>query len=289
MHHLFNTYINRYRSIVRLLIFRKKGGYRDSLGSFISPLSQELAENVELNEIINPLFEKLKPRKIDSPLKRLGSKLDGGYVVVDQSYTDTYMISGGIETNNDFEMEFAQKGGSAIQIDYSVNSAPNDHPNLEFEPWRLVGEGAKESPNDVTLDELYEMKIENSKFAKSKNILKLDIEGSEWDILLTSKMIDKFDQILLELHYLERLGLDDFKDESIQAINRILEFYFPVVITGNNCCGYVTLGGINIPRVLEMTLLNRKNYFPGDLATPNDYRHLVSKNYESKAPLTFGS
>lgn len=275
----------RVASLIAKILFLKRGGHRDVLGSYISPLSNEVANDDELHQKLIPIMQALTSQITDTPLVRFGSKYDGGYILVDKDYKDTFLISAGISNNNDFEIDFANHGGSGHQIDYSVKTAPLSHPNLTFSSTRFVGEGHQKEDFDISLDQVYSEYIESTKFADSRNVLKMDIEGAEWEILETSKSIGEFDQILLELHYLDRLAKPAFQKNYINSLGKLLENFFPVAIAGNNCCGFVTLGGFSIPRVIEMTLLNRKNYQARNHGTASESPNLVTRNYPQRAPL----
>jgi hypothetical protein len=182
-------------------------------------------------------------------------------------------------------MSFAELGGHAHQVDYTVESAPKKHSNLTFEPSRVVGEFGKSNIFDVTLDDLYNNHIKNTSFESQSNVLKMDIEGSEWEILDTSTVLHKFDQILLEIHYLERFADDKFQKQYISAINKLFTNFAPVAIAGNNCCGFVTIGGYSLPRVLEMTLLNKNNHHFEDQDNSEILTTLLTRNYPNRAPV----
>jgi hypothetical protein len=277
-----STVILKSQRLVSLLLFRKRGAIRTHFGSFLSPKESEVASDLTLHEKLRPLIDRFFSEKIDLPLTRLGSERDGGYVVVDKDYKDSFLISGGILNDNNFELALAELGARVHQVDYSIIKPPVAHPSLTFSAERLVGENKKKLDFDVTLDELV------AKATSAKNselLLKLDIEGSEWEIFETSNSLHKFSQIFLELHYLDRLADSKYTESSIDALEKLLNIFFPVFISGNNCCGFVTLGGYVLPRVMELTLLNRDFYSP----LPSDHTSInqkyQSQNYPNKAPL----
>jgi hypothetical protein len=221
-------------------------------------------------------------QEIDLPLTRLGSERDGGYVVLDKDYNDSFLISGGILNDNNFELALAKLGARAHQVDYSIIEPPVAHPSLTFSAERLVGENKKKLNFDVTLDELV---AKTTSAKNSELLLKLDIEGSEWEIFETSNSLHKFSQIFLELHYLDRLANTKYAESSIDALEKLLKSFFPVFISGNNCCGFVTLGGFVLPRVMELTLLNRDFYSPLLSGRTSINQKYQSQNYPNKAPL----
>lgn len=275
----------RIRRVVSFLLFKRRGVINSVFGSYVSPREYEIANSLELYANLKPIMNKLETSKTNSKLMRIGSKNDGGYVLVDKDYSGDFLISGGIFNDNNFEINFANLGGFGHQIDFSVPSPPISHKNLTFSERRLVGEGQQELSYDVSLDEIYTEFVQGSNFENNSTILKLDIEGSEWEIFETAKCLPRFDQILVELHYLNRLADKTIQQESINALNRLLDLFFPVFISGNNCCGVVTMGGFTIPRVLEMTLLNREKYSEITNVTSDINEIFKSQNYPNKAPI----
>lgn len=276
---LINLKSQRFISVI---LFKKRGAIRTNFGSYISPKESEVAGDLALHEKLRPLMERLMSEHVDFPLTRLGSERDGGYVVVDKNYKDSFLISGGILDDNNFELALANLGARAHQVDYSITAPPIAHPSLSFSAERLVGENSKEQAYDVTLDELV-AKVSSDK--TSELLLKLDIEGSEWDIFETCNSLDKFNQIYLELHYMDRLANSKYAESSMRALDKLLQSFFPIFISGNNCCGFVTLGGYVLPRVMELTLLNRKTYSPVPVTRISVNDKYQSQNYPNRAPL----
>lgn len=240
---------------------------------------------MNLHKKLKPVMERLRTELVDAEFRRIGSQGDGGYVVLDKSYKGSFLISGGISNDNNFEFALADLGASAIQVDFSILHPPRKHHNMTFIPNRIVGEGHKVLGYDITLDEIVNTEIDSSKSTYSDLILKLDVEGSEWEILETSVSLPRFEQVLLELHYLERLASPNLIESSIAALDRLLESFVPVFISGNNCCGFVTIGGYSLPRVMEISLVNRnsvKILGSGRNKLNADYQ---SQNYPERAPL----
>jgi hypothetical protein len=281
----FRHYGLRVASLISKILFLRAGGHRDVLGSYISPLANKIANDDDLHQRLFPIMRALTTQTPNVPLVRFGSSFDGGYILVDKDYKDVFLISAGISNNNDFEIDFANHGGIGHQIDFSVATAPIAHENLTFTSSRFVGESRNKEDFDISLDQVYSKFIESTRFEDSSNVLKMDIEGAEWDILETSNSIKEFDQILLELHYLDRLAKPAFQDTYIKSLENLFSTFFPVAIAGNNCCGFVTLGGFSIPRVMELTLLNKKNYKTLGQGNISANQNLVTRNYPNRAPL----
>lgn len=282
LHTVGHLLVARFSRVVSFLLFWERNALRTNFGSYISPTESKVAEDLGLHIQLRPLMERLCSERIDLPLTRIGSVADGGYVVLDKDYQDSLLISGGIFNDNNFEVALANLGASAHQVDYSIVAPPVTHPKLTFSAERLVGENSKNKTFDVTLDELV---ARLSGKENTELLLKLDIEGSEWEIIDTCNSLNKFNQIYLELHYLDRLANPKFAESSMRALDKLLQSFFPVFISGNNCCGFVTLGGYVLPRVMELTLLNRKTYSPLPNNHSSSNQKYQSQNYPKKAPL----
>lgn len=273
----------RIKRVVSFLIFFRRGTINSVFGSYISPSETKIATDLALHKVLRPLMDSLTIEDSGEKLVRIGSQNDGGYVLVEKDYSGLFLLSGGISNDNNFEIEFAELGGFGHQVDYSIEEPPRKHKNLTFSPRRIVGE--KNLDFDVTLDDLCQEFISEEVLQKKTTILKLDIEGSEWEILNSAKNLGSFDQVLLELHYLNKLADPKVHLKSIEGLSRLLDLYFPIFISGNNCCGVVTIGGFTIPRVMELSLLNRSNYQILGERNPGPNQLFQSQNYMNKAPI----
>lgn len=275
----------KYSRFVSFLLFKSKKGLENSFGSFISPLELELQYNLKLVPQILRFKELVRPKKLKNHnLKRYGSVNDGGYFLIEQDYTDGLLLSGGIESNNDFEYQLAESGIQVIQVDFSIKKAPKEHPNLFFYPYKISGK-IQIAVNEKTLDEiLYEFENEIEVKTNSK-ILKLDIEGSEWDAILASDRIQEFDQILLELHSLNRLNESSFLEKVLGCLEKIHETHFTTYLEGNNCCGFSIIAGNPIANVLEIGFAKKGKYDYQDFEFYGNYFPTQTGNYPKRAKL----
>lgn len=100
-----------------------------------------------------------------------------------------------------------------------------------------------------------------SKYPSDSRIgLKIDIEGSEWEILeLVAKEINRFEFILLEVHNFEQHEADLRK-----FLSDIQDFFVLSHLHANN---FEPLGGNGFPKVFEITLLKKS-----EVATSTRYR-----------------
>lgn len=134
------------------------------------------------------------------PLVRLGSAHDGGYVMPDPG-TGGIAYSLGIDTNVDWDLDMAARGFHVFQYDGSIETLPAPHadnPAFRFHRLFICGRPRPESAYR-TLSELI---AENGHGEERDMILKMDIEGAEWEVLaaLSRPDLTRFRQIALELH-----------------------------------------------------------------------------------------
>jgi hypothetical protein len=187
-------------------------------------------------------------------LKRFGGLGDGSYVLPQKYVTKgTYLISGGIDNNNELEISLADLGVHGIQIDNSINQAPKTHKNLEF---RKVTISDSDSQTETTLSSL--MKLNNS---EGRFIVKLDIEGYEWKTLaaLTKNELASIDCLILELHNLSLISDSERGKEILEVLGKIEAAGLRSIFcqANNGCLNYV-LGGTLIPDNMEVTFIKMK-------------------------------
>ncbi len=132
-----------------------------------------------------------------TPLVRLGSANDGGYVMLDPG-KDGIAYSLGIDTNVDWDLDMAQRGFQVFQYDGSVAASPVEHEAFSFDK-SFIGAFSALQPGWKSIPQILR---ENGHQERQDLILKMDIEGTEWAVLerLTSGEMLQFKQIILELH-----------------------------------------------------------------------------------------
>jgi hypothetical protein len=172
-------------------------------------------------------------------------------------------------------MALAERGMSVYMIDGSIDRPPLKNLALNFQSKFLwtVSSGEK----FLSVESWFEDKKTASD--ESADMLKLDIEGSEWQVLagVTSEQLKPFNVIVVELHWLENLQ-DSW---SMGVMNRALDTLqanFDVIhLHPNNFAGYFVADGIELPRVVEATLIRRGFKVPS-LNSSNEKTFLDSPN-----------
>lgn len=215
------------------------------------------------------LGEALRPRRAAGRRKvRVGSQNDGGYVVLDDLDGLAGLVSGGAGDNVDFELELSRRGLSVQVYDHTVEALPirGGESFLEFFKEPLGSDGT--SLQDAL-----------SRAPDGDLLLKVDIDGGEWALLAGARGdLDRFRQIVLELHGLLQVGDSLWFERAFGVIEAIARTHFPVHVHANNFGAYSIVGGVPLPDILEVTFARRSSYEfqlsepspEEDLDQPND-------------------
>lgn len=214
----------------------------------------------------------------DYYMTRVGnSNRDGGYIMANDFVCPSQAYSFGISNDVSWDLDMASKGYKIFMYDHTINGLPIDNQNFNFFKEGLGGKHSKNGPLDTL-----ENYIIRNKHTNNKNmILKIDVEGAEWDFLETVKpeILQQFDQILFEFHNLVRACSEDEQQRKINALEKLNKTHQLIHLHGNNCGYQLTIGGALIPDVIEVTYVNKSKYktvedteldLPNHLDYPND-------------------
>jgi hypothetical protein len=162
---------SKFFRVFLLVFYLQRGATVNKFKSITSPEELHLQKSKKMQLRIEEFQKLVRPLILPkNQLKRYGSLGDGGYVLpINAVKRAKYLVSGGIEKNNHFEVSLARLGIVGIQIDNSINHPPLLHKNLTF--------------IKATLGNLHEVNIDkiSEKFPRNfSGILKLDIEGAEY-------------------------------------------------------------------------------------------------------------
>ena len=85
-------------------------------------------------------------------------------------------------------------------------------------------------------------------------ILKFDTEGAEWESIdkTASEDIARFEIITGEFHEFDRLINRAFFDTAIAVLSKLATTHYVVHLHANHAGGFVLLGGMPFPRLLEL-------------------------------------
>ena len=144
------------------------------------------------------------PKKVIGKNKiLLGKKSDGCYVFLDDFENIKIAYSFGISNMIQFDDELAKRGIDVYMYDHTIKSLPYN--NTKFH-WSKIGICGNNERNKYlkTLEDLIK---ENGHISEKNMILKIDVEGWEWNSLndLNEDILRQFKYILIEYHFLEPL------------------------------------------------------------------------------------
>lgn len=197
-----------------------------------------------------------------------GNTGDGGYIMVDDFDTHAHAYSFGIGSDVSWDLDIADRGLEVFLYDHTIRHLPQAHRLFCF---NRVGVGA--GVNCSSLEKILE---KNHDLESGNLIMKMDIEGAEWEELRNtpSALLSRFSQITLELHDVCKL---ENRDKILDALQKLNMTHQAVWVHGNNSNWAEEANGIIMPNLLEATFISRKNYlfesgkciFPMPLDLPN--------------------
>lgn len=224
-------------------------------------------------EYFNNLKRILSIKKSEKyPLIRIGTPdKDGGYVMLDNFYDKGIAYSFGICDDINWDNDIADKGYDVFMYDHTVDKLPFERKEFHF--FKKGISGISNINNNLNILEYY---IEQNGHKNYNNmILKMDVEGYEWDFLNTANTdtLMQFNQIVIELHNL--LQNNQHKLHLLEKLNQTHQL---VHLHGNNCSVVLQIGKSIFPDTMEATYINKKVYntidteinLPSSLDKPND-------------------
>lgn len=202
---------------------------------------------------------------------RVGSKYDGGYIMLDDFADVTRAFSLGIERNVDWDIEIANRGIAVEQFDYSVDGPPTQHDLFKFHQVKVTTEDDGKSLERIVAD---------AGATAGQSILKMDIEHSEWPVLdaTPSSTLRRFSQIVVEFHYFDLMTDPHWWQRTCNVLSKLNSTHRLVHVHANNTAGLLLLGGVVLPNVIEASYVARDAHrftetaelFPTDLDASND-------------------
>ncbi len=203
---------------------------------------------------------------------RFGRNYDGGYVMFDDFDSNSIAYSFGIADDDSWESSIANKGIDVFMYDPTIKGLPNQNSKFHFEKLGITG--SKRACNMRTMNEFI---LRNGHKGKKNLILKMDVEGAEWDFLneVSEETLNQFSQIVLELHWFDDRRLFDDIISGLEKLNKTHQI---VHVHANNCVGVNYCFGLMMPQVIEVTCLRKSSYkfvdsnknFPTELDLPNN-------------------
>ena len=227
-----------------------------------------------LNNIKNEssIYNLLRPKDIKGKKKvRIGKKGDGGYILLNDFENIKIAYSFGISNDTSFDKDLADKNIDVFMYDHTIN-------NLSFTidkfHWKQIGITDKKGQNN-NMKTLNELLKENGHFFEKNMILKIDIEGEEWNIFhnLGKDTLTQFKYILVEFHFDKK-----FESLFIKVLKKLNETHQIFHLHCNNCCSFINFDGHIICYALEISYILRGN---NTFIKSSDYYPIKNMDYQN--------
>lgn len=194
-----------------------------------------------------------------SQMVRVGGSNDGGYVMIDDISSSTTPVAYSIGINRDvaWDGDVARRGVDVFMYDHTISGLPTSRPRFHFRRQGLTG-----SASGAEMRTLEQMVQDNGHCDVPRMLLKIDIEGAEWDALLhtPSDLLSRFSQIVIEFHGLIPTTHDSNANMVSQVLEKLLVTHRPVHVHGNTYGPSLILPGIVLPWGAEVTYASRAIY-----------------------------
>ena len=207
---------------------------------------------------------------------RIGSCNDGGYILVDRFDNCDVVLSFGAGHDISFEKYFANIGKKVFLCDPYENNIEVDNINIQFSP---IGLKATPAVDVVSYDLAHIIDIFSLR-SKKMLVLKIDIEGDEWDIFDAASDVDLeiFPQIVVEFHWFNNLIHEEFCAKLFRVFTKINKQFTLHHVHANNCADIINIAGFPVADVIELSyirsdLVKRKRNrgtFPTKIDFSND-------------------
>jgi len=188
---------------------------------------------------------------------RLGRDHDGGYVLVSDLLEEVNIAySFGVANDMSWEEAIAERDIDVFLFDHTIETPRISDPRLRF---RRIGiTGAQQIEECRTLDGLLE---ENGHQNRTDLVLKLDVEGCEWDALeqCTSQTLSQFSQIVIEYHGLHP-WLSTRRRETLAKLNATHQcVHVHAARSVHPGTTPFVSEGVILPKQLEVTYVRRRD------------------------------
>ena len=216
-----------------------------------TPPNEALSMVKSMSPRVFEVLSLLRPFDIDREKVRVGGERDGGYIMADIA-TPSAVISFGVGPDVTFEFEMAQRGIPIVLHDHTVEGTPQTHPLFRFNKLGICGEG-ESGPSLATLG----VHLARPDIPTDKLVLKIDVEGYEWGVFATmsQEQFSRFDQIVMEIHWLQRLADPGFATKAKAALENLNKQFTLFHVHGNNCSELSIVHNFMVANVLELSFV----------------------------------
>jgi hypothetical protein len=222
---------------------------------------RDLSRNIQISKVLG--FD----------LIRVGGSGDGGYVMLNNLDNIDGVLSLGIGQDVSWDLEISQKVRLIHLYDHTIEGLPELLPGSQWFKEKIVAKG---DPTGTSFEDAIK-RLPNS----NRLILKCDIEDSEWEIISNcdSEILGKFDQIVMEFHWLTDKLFTQKYELMLQTFEKIAQTHSVINIHGNNYANFEIIANSPIPDVIEISYARTKSY---NFELNNSNKNLNMRNHELK-------
>ena len=201
------------------------------------------------------MLECLKVYDINSPKIRLGVQRDGGYVIPELVLEKcTALFTYGVGGDTSYEAEFEHNYSKPIfMFDHTIGQE-NWQKGLQSFFNEGLGYQGCDDPRLKDVKEHYD-----SLGVEGQIFLKIDTEGAEYEYFLNAdiNMLASFVVgMVIEVHWLEQ---EPNQVKFKTFMDKINKYFLVTHVHGNNWGGEFDYNGQSVPRVVEISFVNKNN------------------------------
>lgn len=219
----------------------------------LQPIATEISFGEDIRSRIDEIRELLSSLTLSqSSYIRLGDDFDGGYLLSNRIDAGTSCISVGAGTNISFDIAISSLVNEVHIYDHTIAKLPQIAPaNVKYFP---IGLGTKSLGKYLTLQECVSNFPPNSKL-----ILKVDIEGAEWEIFDTETSVDfsRFSQIVIEFHDFYKINNEVHFRQVSRVLRKLNSTHQVINVHANNWGKFEIVANVPFADVLEVTYISR--------------------------------
>ncbi len=199
----------------------------------------------------------LVKKMINGTKIRLGRANDGGYICVDEVIVrGGVAYSFGISDDVSWDLDVANKYGCDVyQYDHTIGRLPQTCDKFHF---HRLGISANDEAEQKTMS-LPSLLKANGHMNADRMILKMDVEGAEWEVLenLPQDILKRFGLLVMEMHDFHMEHKIKKYTEIVKKLNLTHQL---VHLHANNCGDSWYCGDIVFTHAVEVTYV-RKDLF----------------------------
>ena len=199
--------------------------------------------------------ELMRPFEVDLPLVRVGGTADGAYVMAEH-FDVAGAVSVGVGHDVSWDQAISSRKITVHMFDPTVAGPPEPVARGTFHALG-VGTPSQAAATGLPLRALEDLVSLASFEANGDLLLKMDVEGAEWEALETADDLARYSQIVLELHDFAQLD-DEFRGaQMVRVLERLAESHVPIHVHANNDAPLAHFDAYWFPAVLEVSFLRR--------------------------------